>query len=41
MAPMKWEIVNIALRAGIEPISLAFWANVLTITPSRFPDVTT
>ena len=32
---------NIVLRAGIECTSLAFWANVLTITPHRLPDVTT
>ena len=30
---------NIAHRAGIEPISLAFWASVLTIIPRRLPDV--
>ena len=27
--------------AGIKPISLAFQTSVLTITPPRFPDVTT
>ena len=35
------QIGNIALRAGIESTSLAFWASVLTITPSRLPAVTT
>ena len=28
-------------RMGIEPTYLAFWVSVLTITPSRLPDVTT
>ena len=32
---------NIAHRAGIESISLAFRASVLTITPNRLPDITT
>ena len=32
---------NIVSRAGIEPTSFAFWASVLTISPSRLPDVTT
>ena len=27
------NVGNILPRAGIEPSSLAFWANVLTITP--------
>ena len=30
---------NMVPRAGIEPTSLAFWASVLTISPSRFPGV--
>ena len=32
---------NIAPRAGIEPTSLAFQVNGVTITPPRLPDVTT
>ena len=39
------RIVNITIhivpRAGIEPTTLAFQASMLTITPPRFPDVTT
>ena len=31
---------NNLARAGIKPTSLALWANVLTITPPRLPDVT-
>ena len=31
---------NIAHRAGIEPIYIAFQASMLTITPPRPPDVT-
>ena len=32
---------NIAFRVGIEPTSLAFSANMLTITPPSLPDVRT
>ena len=32
---------NIAYKAGTEPTSLAFQANVLTVPPPRLPDVTT
>ena len=32
---------TIVSRVGIEPTSLAFQANVLTITPPRLSDVTT
>ena len=32
---------NTVPRAGIKPTSLAFCANVLTITQHRLPDVTT
>ena len=32
---------NIVPRVGIKPTSLALWASVLTITPSRSHDVTT
>ena len=32
---------NIARRTGIEATSRAFQAIMLTITPPRFPDVTT
>ena len=32
---------NIEFRVGSEPMSLAFCTSVLTITPPRFPDVTT
>ena len=32
---------NIVPRVGIEPTSLAFQANLLTISPPRIPDVTT
>ena len=35
------QMRNVATGAGIEPIFLAFWASMLTIIPSRFPDVTT
>ena len=35
------EMGNIAPRVGIEPISLAFQASVLSIPPSRLPDVIT
>ena len=44
MEPMLWrrmKMGNIALRAGVEPESLAFQANVLTISPPRLPVVTT
>ena len=36
---MKME--NITPRAGIEPISLAFWVSVVAITSCRLPDATT
>ena len=32
---------NIVPRAGIEPLSRAFWANVLPLHHVDFPDVTT
>ena len=32
---------NIVPRVKIEPISLAFWVSMLTITPPSLPDVTT
>ena len=32
---------NIARRVGIEPIPLAFWTSMLTITPHRLPNVIT
>ena len=31
---------NIVSRGGLEPTSHVFWASVLAITPTRFPDVT-
>ena len=37
---MKMGNRSIVAVAGIEPPSLAFQANVLTIKPSRLPDVT-
>ena len=38
MGEMKME--NIVPRVGTEPITLAFWASVLTIASPRLPDVT-
>ena len=35
------KMLNIMPRAGVDPTSLALWASVITITPCRFPDVTT
>ena len=35
------EMGNNVIRVRIESTSLAFQASVLTITPHRFPDVTT
>ena len=43
-APVSWGVMtvgNVMPGVGIECTSLMFWARVLTITPPRFPDVTT
>ena len=43
-APVSWRVVklgNIVARVGIEPTSLRFQANVLTITSAGLPDITT
>ena len=34
------KVGNIVSRAGIEPIPLAFWTSMLTITLTRLPEVT-